>query len=454
VSEHATRNTDGAESPLDEAAVRCELPPGPRLPLVGQSLAILFATDRYATYLRSRFQSMATVKVAGIGRIVTVWDPSLIKQLLGGDPNVVRGGEASAQFLLAPAGPSSVIVLDGADHLRTRKLLLPPFHGEAVNRYERLIAELAAVEVDTWQIGESVATRLRMQAITIEVMLHAVIGVRDPQRLERMRRVLARVADASLLAFGLEAKYPGLANNELGRRLPWIRARFEADVLLYEEIADHRANPEGREDVLAMLIAAETEEAPFSDQELRDQISTLLVAGAETTATALSWCFERLVRHPDVLARAQNELLGENAGRYLDAIVSETLRVRPVIDGAARKLAAPFKLGGYELPAGTFISVSIAGVQLSDAFENPDEFQPERFLEQPPAPFTFIPFGGSTHRCIGASFAAMEMRTILRVVLQRVHLKQPTRPSERSVRWRRITTTPSHDGRVRVSART
>lgn len=290
-----------------------------------------------------------------------------------------------------------------------------------------------------------------MQAITLEVMLHAVIGVRDRQRLERLRRVLSRVARASLLAFGLEAKYPGLASNALGRRLPWIRARLEANALLYEEIADHRANPEGREDVLAMLIAAESEDEPFSDEELRDQISTLLVAGAETTATALSWCLERLVRHPDVLGRAQRELLGEDPARYMDAILSETLRVRPVIDGAARKLAAPFKLGGYELPAGTFLSVSIAGVQRSDAFENPDEFRPERFLDQPPAPFTFIPFGGSTHRCIGASFAAMEMRTILRVVLERVRLQPPNRQSERPVRWRRITTTPSHDGRVRVS---
>jgi cytochrome P450 len=333
-------------------------------------------------------------------------------------------------------------------------MLLPAFHGEAIGRYEALIAEVAAAEVESWPVGETIATRPRMQAITLEVILHAVIGVRDEQRLARLRQALSQVARAGLFAFRAEAAYPGLPTSALGRRLPWIRARHEADKLLYEEIADHRADPAAREDILSLLIAAEGEQQPLTDQELRDQLITLLVAGQETTAAVLAWCFERLVRHPDVLTRARDELAGENAGRYLEAVVNETLRVRPVIDMAARKLAAPLQLGGHLLPAGTIVTASINGVQQSNAFENPTEFRPERFLDQPAAPYTLIPFGGGTHRCIGASFAVMEAQTILRVALERVQIKAPTTRDERPVRWRRITTTPAHDGSVTITAST
>jgi cytochrome P450 family 135 len=224
--------------------------------------------------------------------------------------------------------------------------------------------------------------------------------------------------------------------------------------LLYEEIAAHRADPDGRDDILALLIAARDEQGQgLSDHELHDQLLTLLTAGHETSASTLAWCFERLVRHPDAFAQLRQELGRDEADRYLEAVINETLRVRPVVDAVWRKLAAPVRLDGYELPAGTTVAVSILGVQRSSVYPDPEQFCPERLLDQQPSPYTLIPFGGGTRRCIGASFAMMEMKTILHTVLGRVELRSPTERSERPNRWRRFTTTPSRGGRVIVTAK-
>jgi cytochrome P450 family 135 len=444
----------GEERPTHAAAaLERGLPPGPRLPRVAQTALALFANERYREYCRRRYRSMVKLNVAGVGEFVSVWEPELIRQVLTGDPDVLRGGEANARVLLAPAGANSVMVLDGERHLRTRRLLSPPFHGQAVRRYERLISQLAAAEVERWRVGETITTRTRMQAIALEVILQAVIGVRDERRLERLRALLGRVAGASVFAFAFESGYPRLAGGPLGARMPWIAARHEAEALLFEEIAEHRAEPDGREDILALLLAVRGEDEPLGDAELKDQLMTLLVAGHESTATVLAWCFERLVRHPHVLARLQRELAAADGERYLDAVVNETLRVRPVIELVARRLSAPLELGGYVLPAGTNVAVSISGVQHSDAYEDPQEFRPERFLGRPAPPYSLVPFGGGTHRCIGASFATMEVKSILRAVLERVELRASSHVDERAVRWRRITVIPSRGGRVVVSAR-
>lgn len=418
-----------------------------------QTVLALFANERYRAYCQRRFRSMVRLKAAGVGEFVSVWEPGLIREVLTGDPDVLRGGEANARILLAAAGENSVMVLDGERHLRTRRLLLPPLHGQAVKRYERLVSQLAAAEVERWRVGETIATHPRMQAIALEVILQAVIGVRDERRLVRLRSLLARVAGASLFAFAAESAYPQLGAGSLGRRLPWIAARREAETLLFEEIAEHRADPEGREDILALLLRVRGDDEPLSDVELKDQLMTLLVAGHESTATVLAWCFERLVRHPDALARLQHELASEEGERYLDAVVNETFRVRPVIELVARRLSAPLELGGYLLPAGTTVSASISGVHCSEAYEDPELFRPERFLDRPAPPYALIPFGGGTHRCIGASFAVMEIKSILRAVLERVELRAPTMAPERAVRWRRVTVIPSRGGRVVVSAR-
>jgi len=419
-----------------------------------QTTSAVFLNERFSAYCRRRFSSLATMRIAGLGRFVLVWEPELVREVFTGDPDVLRGGEANARFLMGALGPSSVMVLDGERHVRMRRLLSPAFHGAAVRRYAELVDEATATEIDRWPLGREIALRPRFQAIALEVILRAVIGVRDRERESALRAALGRVARANLFAFRAEAVAPGLVDAPAAALAPWLRARREANRLIREEIAAHRADPEGREDILAMLIAAAgPDDAPLTDDELRDQLVTLLVAGHESTATALAWSVERLVRHPTVLARLQRELLAGDGEAYLDAVVNETLRVRPVIDVVARRLAAPVRLAGYTIPPGTTVAASIRSAQINEAYDHPEAFRPERFLDGSPPPYALIPFGGGTHRCLGASFAVMEMKGILRAVLRRVVLRSPAdRRAEQQVRWKRITTTPSRDGRVVVTA--
>jgi cytochrome P450 len=236
----------------------------------------------------------------------------------------------------------------------------------------------------------------------------------------------------------------------LGRRLGWLRDREEAERLLDAEIAAHRADPDGRQDVLALLLGARDDEGrPLSDLEVRDQLVTLLAAGHETTAATLAWALERLVRHPEALARVRDAVRAGDGDAELTAVLDETLRVRPVVDQVGRKLSAPVELGGHRLPAGTIVAPSIVGVQRSpDAFADPAAFRPERFAGASAPPSTLIPFGGGARRCIGASFAMLEMRTILRVLLEQADLQPTTARDERRVRWRRFTTIPGRGARV------
>jgi cytochrome P450 len=427
------------------------LPPGPRRPALLQTLAMTFAFDRFATMCSERFGPIVTLRLLGFGPMVAVTDPALIKQVFTGDPDVLHSGAANAQ-LSAVLGHGSVILLDGQRHLRRRKLLLPPFHGEAVRAYADVVAEITAAEIARWPRGRPFAILPRTRAITLEAILRLVVGVRDEERLARLRALLPRIS-GSMAGIVLESARPGLADGGLGPRLPWVRTRLRAARVLDEEIAAHRAAPEGRDDVLALLVAARDEDGgALSDEELRGELLTLLLAGHETTATALAWCFERLVRHPDVLARLQDDLAGGD-GAYLDAVVSETLRSRPVVDSAQRLLTEKLELGGYRLPAGTRVAASIWAVQHSAAFEAPERFAPERFLERPVAPYTLIPFGGGVRRCIGASFAEMEMRTVLRTVLNRVDLQPTSAAPETARRGRGITTVPARGGRVVVGER-
>jgi cytochrome P450 len=430
-----------------------ELPPKLPWPSAIQSLANVFFMERLVRYDLRRFDGIARMHPLGVGEVVTVWDPELIKLVFTGDPEVLRAGEANAR-VIASAGPSSVLALDGERHLRMRRLLSTPFHGEAVRTYRRLVEEVTDAEVATWPVGEEFPIHPRMQRITLEVILRAVIGVRDPHRRERLRALLGTSLQANQFAFMAEVASPGLAGSALGRRLPWIRARREAAPLLYEEIAAHRADPDGRDDILAHLIAVRDDAGrELTDTELHDQLLTLLSAGHETSATTLAWCFERILRHPHVLARLKDELECDPDCPYLQAVINETLRTRPVLDAVWRKLASPVQLGRYTIPAGSTVVASIIGVQSSEAYADPEQFRPERFLDRPPPSYALIPFGGGTRRCAGASFATMEMKTVLRTVLERVELRAPTNRPERPNRLKRFTTVPSRGARVIVTAR-
>ncbi len=426
------------------------MPPGTRLPALAQ--AALYARDPLGFLIRfqRRYGDIFTVSFPFFQRLVYVADPALVKQLFTGSPRQLHAGEANATVLEPALGPNSVLTLDEAPHMRQRKLLLPPFHGERIQRYGELIREATLGEMESWPVGEPFALRPHTQWITLAVIMRAVFGVDDEQRLIRFERLIedfsARVS--------LVTAFPPLRRS-LGRWSPWarfLRAREALDRFVYEEIALHRAaiaTAEGeRDDVLSLLMGARDEDGePMSDQELRDELVTILAAGHETTATGLAWALERLVRNPEVLARLR-ESIAAGEDDYLDATIKETLRTRPVIVDVARKLTEPMTIGGYELPAGTFVMAAIAALHYrQDLFPEPERFRPERFLEGKADTYAWIPFGGGVRRCIGASFAEYEMRIILRAILERAQLRAPD-PKPEKVAVRNITLAPGRGTRV------
>jgi cytochrome P450 len=351
--------------------------------------------------------------------------------------------------VLEPAlGPNSVLTLDEDQHLRQRKLLLPPFHGESVRRYGELIHETAEREIDTWPVGRPFALRPHTQRITLDVILRAVFGVRDPERFALAQRLVdefARRSHAVLL-------FPAL-RRRFGRFSPFARfesARDALDEFLLGEIAARRSGvgDAGRDDVLSLLLRAGHEDgSPMTDQELRDELLTVIGAGHETTATALAWAIERLVRTPRVLGRLRQSLAAEG-DEYLDAVIKETLRTRPVITDVARKLTEPAKIGDYTLPAGTLVLPAIIAIHhREDLYPEPFEFRPERFLEGQGEGYNWIPFGGGVRRCIGAAFAQHEMRIVLRAIVERAELRAADPRPER-LRPRNITLAPSRGARV------
>jgi cytochrome P450 len=395
---------------------------------------------RYGDVFSSRFPIF--------GHVVYVADPADIKRVFAGDPATFHAGEANHLALGDALGDHSLLTLDEGRHLSQRKLLLPPFHGESVRRYAEVMADATAREVDRWPIGRAFALRPRMQAITLEVILRAVFGVRDGERMDLLRERIPRLAETTSIMNWLP-----FMDRDLGGLSPAARFRkalAAVDQLIYAEIAERR-DAEPGEDVLSLLLSARHEDgSPMSDVELRDELMTLLTAGHETTATGLSWAFERLLRTPRVMERLLDSL---DDDEYLDAVVKETLRVRPVIVDVARKLTRDTEVGGYTLPAGTLVLPAIAAVQARpDLYPEPDEFRPERFIDGQPESYAWIPFGGGVRRCIGASFAQVEMRVVLREILRRVRLRAPSQRPERPT-VQHVTVVPARGARAIVTER-
>jgi cytochrome P450 len=394
---------------------------------------------RYGDIFSSRFPIF--------GRVVYVADPAEVKRVFGGDPTVFHAGEANTLALGDALGEHSLLTLDEERHMSQRKLLLPPFHGESVRRYVEVMAEATEREVAGWPLGKEMQLRPRMQAITLEVILRAVFGVRDGERMDLFRERIPPLGELTSVLSWLP-----FFERDLGGLSPAARARralAAVDELIYAEIAERRAAGGGeQDDVLSLLLAARHEDgSPMTDIELRDELMTLLTAGHETTATGLSWAFERLLRTPRVLERLHASL---DDDAYLDAVVKETLRVRPVVVDVARKLTRETEVAGWRLPAGTLVLPAIAVLHARpDLYDSPEEFRPERFIDGETESYAWIPFGGGVRRCIGASFAQVEMRTVLREVLQRVRLRAPSQRPERGV-VRHVTVVPGRGCRVIV----
>jgi cytochrome P450 family 135 len=403
---------------------------------------------------RERYGDNFSVKFLGFqSPMVMISDPAAIKALYTEREHGLPPGR---NIVLEPiVGSRSLLVLQGADHLAHRKLMLPPFHGERMRSYEPIVEEIVDAEIDSWPLGEEFAIHPRMQAVTLEVILRVVFGVADGPRLERLRVVLTKVLEETASPF---TQLIGLASRRFGGRGPW--AKFEGqlkavDELLYAEIAERRAEGglEERDDILSMLMVARFEDGgEMSDTDLRDQLMTLLLAGHETTATALAWTFDLLLRHAEPLQRLRASLeAGEED--YLRATISESLRLRPVVPLAGRRLAKDLAVDGLDLPAGTDVTPAIwLAHTRADSYPEPFAFRPERFLEEAPDTYAWVPFGGGIRRCLGAAFAEFEMRIALREVLTRCELHKASPAPERIGR-RNITLSPRDGTPVIVTAR-
>ena len=430
------------------------LPPGPRTPAtVNTAVFVRKPLDTLLEWHR-RYGDLFTVKYLIFGTGVYVADPAAVKELFTGDQSDLRAGEANEP--LSPlVGNHSVLTLDGSEHMRQRKLLLPPFQGSAVRAFREIIRDVAEREVAGWRPGSELVMRDRMRALTFEVICRAVFGVTEPERVERLRQALLPIMDTGVGVIFL----PLSLRREMGGFGPWgkLQKRLRhADAHLYAEIERRRGatDLEERTDVLSLLLRARDEEGrPMSDIELRDELMTMLAAGHETTATGLAFAFDLLLHNPDKLARLRDELAsGDDA--YLNAVVTESLRLRPVIDASERTLTKPRTLGGYDLPPGIRVYPGIALIhRREDLYPQADVFRPERFLDVGAESYSWLPFGGGIRRCIGAALAQAEMAEVIRCVIQRVEL-QPMRSELEPVVLRGITLAPRHGTRVRVAATT
>jgi cytochrome P450 family 135 len=426
------------------------LPPGPPLPQAAQTALWFRGAQRMLRTCHARYGDIFRLRIAYEGTWVFVCHPEDVKKVFTGDPKVLHAGEAN-RILLPVVGPQSLLLLDEAQHMEHRKLLLPPFHGQRMKRYGELMSEIAAQEIERWPLGRPYRLRPRMQAVTLEIILRAVFGVREGERLELLRSQLRRLLD--MVTDPRRAIFLILLGPERIRNFgPFKRDIARVDSLIYDEIEERRraTDLDEREDILSLLLQAHHEDgSPMSDSELRDELVTLLVAGHETTATALSWAVERLVRHPDKLERLTTEVT-EGGEEYLTAVIQETLRLRPVISLVNRTLKEPMEFGGYQLPAGVKVAPCIYLVhRRPEIYPEPERFLPERFLGQPPGTYTWIPFGGGVRRCLGGAFAQFEMQVVLQELVRRRSL-QPAREGDERVYRRAITETPRHDAEVVV----
>jgi cytochrome P450 family 135 len=444
--------TATADKPTAARSLTPKLPPGPDWSLAKTTWRWWNRPLPMLEYCRARYGDMFTIRLPYEGRWVFVSDPEAIKQVFTGDPNLLHAGAANI-VLLPVLGDRSVLLLDEPEHMVERKLMLPPFHGKRMQAYREVMARVAAEEIDRWPADAPVRMRPRMQAVTLEVILRAVFGVDEGERLTRLRDQLRRTLN--LLSNPRRAMFMVLLGPERLRRFPPFRRQMERiDGLLYEEISARRgaADLAERDDILSLLLQATHEDGrPMTDRELRDELMTLLVAGHETTATALSWAIELLARHPAELERLEADV-ADGDGAYLDAVIKETLRLRPVIALVLRKLMEPMEIGGRLLPAGVSVAPSIYLVHRNpEIYPEPERFRPERFLEQPAGTYTWIPFGGGVRRCLGGAFAEFEMSVVLRELVARRKLG-PVGEPEHSVRST-ITNVPNRGAEVLVARR-
>jgi cytochrome P450 len=418
------------------------LPPGPRAPAAVQTLGWWTRSAPYLERVRARFGKRFTVRLLGGPPFVMHSEPDHLKEIFSAPPDVLHPGEG-AGILEPVVGQKSLILLDEGEHLEQRKLMLPAFHGEKMQRLSGLMADVAEREVASWPTDEPVELHSRLQGVTLEIILRAVFGLDPGRRLDELRDLLTGILEFSTKPASV---MPAFQRSYFGRG-PWVRfaeMKERADRLVYELIDERRDDGTERDDILAMFLSARHEDnTPMTDTELRDELMTLLVAGHETTASELAWAFERLVREPRVLGRLVAEVDADDGDGYLTATIQETLRRRPVLPNAEPRLVVkPIEVGGWHYEPGPCLIANAYLVHHDpDVYPDPYAFRPERFLEESPGTYTWIPFGGGRRRCIGASFATLEMKIVLRAVLSAYSIEAGTSGAELT-RRRSITVSP------------
>jgi cytochrome P450 len=423
-----------------------QLPPGPPYPSALQTVGWWSRPTAFVERCRARYGKRFTLRLLATPPFVLHSDPDALREIFTAPPDVLHPGEG-ARILEPVVGSRSVILLDEGDHLEQRKLMLPAFHGERMKRLEGLVTEVAEREVASWPREEPIELHGRLQALTLEIILRAVFGLDPGPRLEAIRELLTEILDYGRHAYTMlpAPERPWL--RRIGPWAPFFRLRERADELVVGLIEERRSEGEratARNDVLAMLLAARHEDgSAMSTQEVRDELMTLLVAGHETTASELAWTFERLAREPAALARLVAEVDSGDGDAYLTATIQEALRRRPVLPNSAPRLVKrEVEIGGWTYPPGIALVPSAYLVHHDPAiYPDPYSFRPERFLDEPPGTYTWIPFGGGRRRCLGASFAILEMKAALRAVLSTSELGHSPNGHELP-RRRQITISP------------
>lgn len=442
--------TDAAETRIATTPPAVRLPPAPRIPKVVQGIAFAVARRPMIQQLARRCGRAFVLNIPVYGHMVVVADPQLAKQVFTSSPEDLGNIQPNLSRLL---GPGSVFALDGDDHRRRRRLLAPPFHGKSIKNYENIIEQETLRELAGWPEGKAFATLPSMMRITLNAILRAVFGAEGAE-LDELRRIIPPwVTLGSRLA-----TLPKPART-YGRYSPWGRLaewRRQYDAVIDRLIQSRRAGPdfEARSDILALMLRSTYEDgSAMSRADIGDELLTLLAAGHETTAATLGWAFERLSRHPHVLSELTAEVDTDD-NQLRQATILEVQRNRTVIDLAGRHVYAPvYELGDWVVPCGYSIVVSISQMHANaDAFPEPDRFDPQRYIGSKPSTFAWIPFGGGTRRCVGATFANMEIDVVLRTVLRHFAIETTTAPGEK---WhaRGVAYTPKDGGRIVVHRR-
>ncbi|HET6505505.1 MAG TPA: cytochrome P450 [Baekduia sp.] len=440
---------EATTAPLPRVSRRAPLPPSPRMPRAVQTLGWMSRPFQFVERARASLGDTFTIHIAR-DAFVVLSDPADVKQVFTGDPSVYLAG-VSNDILLPFLGRKSVLLLDGAAHMSQRKLLLPPFHGEKMRRHVDLMREIAEREVADWPRGVPFKAHPHMQKVTLEVIMRIVFGVDegDP-RLAELRERLRTLLEATVAPKELR-KLLLYGPQKADKKRIYGHVLDPVDETIAAIVAERRTRDDlaERDDVLSMLLLARHEDGtPMDGTELRDELVTLLVAGHETTATALAWSLERLTRHPEALERLTEEVRADAGDEYVDGVIRETLRLRPVIPFVGRKLSEPQTIGGWDLPAGVRVAPSIHLMhRREDVYPQAAAFRPERWLGVRPNPYTFLPFGGGVRRCLGAAFAETEMRAVLAAIVRNVRV-EAARPESEKVGRRVITLVPGRGAEI------